>query len=51
VRFVNQTGLVAGETTLGQELSLLYTPATIARSAFSAFAAWVWDGTTFAAPT
>lgn len=50
VRFVNLTGLVAGETTLGAELALLYTPAAIARSAFAPFTAWLWDGDSFAAP-
>jgi hypothetical protein len=50
VRFVNVTGLIAGETTLGDELGLLYPPAAIARSAFSGVVAWVWDGTAFAAP-
>ncbi|MBA2724096.1 MAG: hypothetical protein H0W48_05710 [Methylibium sp.] len=50
VRFVNVTGLVPGETTLGAELALLYPPAAIARSAFAALTAWVWDGSSFAAP-
>ena len=50
VRFVNLTGLVAGETTLGDELALLYAPADIARSALASFTGWVWDGSAFAAP-
>ena len=50
-RFVNLTGLVAGETTLGDELRLLYTPAAIARSAFATVEAFVWDGAAFAAPS
>lgn len=49
-RFVNFTGLIPDETTLGDELALLYTPAAIARSAFAAFTEWVWDGASFAAP-
>lgn len=49
VRFVNLTGLVAGETTLGSELALLYTPAAIGRSAFAPLLAWRWDGTAFVA--
>lgn len=49
-RFVNLTGLVAGETTLGQELGLLYAPAAIARSALGAFTGFLWNGTSFAAP-
>ena len=35
VRFVNRTGLIAGETTLGDELTGLYTAAEIARSALA----------------
>ena len=50
-RFVNVTGLVAGETTLGDELELLYPPAAIARSALSSFTGFVWDGARFAAPS
>lgn len=46
--FVNLTGLVAGETTLGDELSLLYTPADIARSALAPLTALTWNGTAFA---
>jgi hypothetical protein len=50
VRFVNLTGLVAGESTLGAELELLYTPAAIGRSAFAPVLEWRWDGTTFVRP-
>jgi hypothetical protein len=50
VRFVNLTGLIAGETTLGAELELLYTPAAIARSALALFTSWQWDGAAFTAP-
>jgi hypothetical protein len=50
-RFVNVTGLVAGETTLGDELELLYPPAAIARSALAGFTGFVWDGARFAAPS
>jgi hypothetical protein len=39
-----------GETMLGAELTLLYTPAAIARSALAPFTAWLWQGTTFGAP-
>jgi hypothetical protein len=46
-RFVNLTGLVAGETTLGDELELLYAPAAIGRSALASVLQWRWDGTTF----
>lgn len=48
--FVNVTGLVTGETTLGEELALLYSPSAIARSALSAFTSRVWDGSEFVAP-
>lgn len=50
VTFLNLTGLIAHETTLAAELSLLYPPAAIARSAFAAFGGWVWDGSQFQAP-
>ena len=50
VRFVNLTGLVADETTLGSELALLYTPAAIGRSAFAPVLAWRWNGTAFVQP-
>jgi hypothetical protein len=50
VRFLNLTGLVAGETTLGAELSLLYAAAAIARSALAPFSGWIWNGSAFAAP-
>ena len=50
-RFVNVTGLVAGETTLGEELALLYPPAAIGRSALSSFTGFVWNGAAFAAPS
>lgn len=46
---VNFTGLVPGETTLGEELALLYPPAAIARSAFATIADLVWDGQEFKA--
>jgi hypothetical protein len=49
VRFINLTGLIAGETTLGDELHLLYTPAAVARSAFAALTGMVWDGAQFKA--
>jgi hypothetical protein len=49
VRFINLTGLIAGETTLGDELHLLYTPAAVARSAFAALTGMVWDGAQFSA--
>jgi hypothetical protein len=49
VRFINLTGLIAGETTLGNELHLLYTPAAVARSAFAALTGMVWDGAQFTA--
>ncbi len=48
--FRNITGLVAGVTTLGDELSLVYSPAEVLASAFAARLSWVWDGGTFVAP-
>jgi hypothetical protein len=49
VRFINVTGLIAGETTLGDELHLFYTPAAVARSALAALTGMVWDGAQFSA--
>lgn len=49
-RWRNLTGLVAGETRLGDELSLLYPAGQIARSTLRGQEDRVWDGTTFAAP-
>ena len=46
-RLANVTGLVAGKTTLGDELSLLYTPAVIAASVFAPALGYTWDGTGF----
>lgn len=48
-RWRNVTGLVAGETTLGDELGRLYAPDRVAASALRDHLAWRWDGTTFAA--
>lgn len=44
----NTTGLVANQTQLGQELSLLYRQDQIAGSGFAAMLTWVWNGTAFA---
>jgi hypothetical protein len=44
---VNVTGLVAGSTKLGDELSLLYRPEQIVNSVFAPMMSWTWDGTTF----
>ncbi|MBV9016444.1 MAG: IPT/TIG domain-containing protein [Alphaproteobacteria bacterium] len=44
----NTTGLVAGVTKLGDELSLLYRQDQIAASAFAAMLTWTWNGTAFA---
>jgi len=43
----NVTGLVAGVSRLGDELSLLYNAETIASSVFAAAVGWVWDGSAF----
>lgn len=43
----NITGLVAGRTTLGSELSLLYTHAQIAASCLREELSALWDGTKF----
>ena len=49
--FRNLTNLIPGETTLLEELSLLYSQAAIARSAFAPFGGWIWSGQAFVAPT
>ena len=48
-RFTNVTGLVAGATKLGDELSLLYSWSQIINSSFASMVTWVWNGTGFAA--
>jgi hypothetical protein len=48
-RLSNITGLVAGKTTLGDELALLYTPSLIAASAFASSLGFTWDGANFVA--
>jgi hypothetical protein len=48
--FRNVTGLVVGVTTLGDELSMLYSPTDVLGSAFASRMAWVWDGATFVEP-
>jgi hypothetical protein len=49
VRLQNVTNLVAGETTLGAQLALLYPAALIARSTLAPFVTWIWTGSEFAA--
>jgi len=46
--FSNVTGLVVGHTILGDELTLLHQPSTIAASVFAALLNTVWNGVTFA---
>ena len=45
--FRNVTGLVIGVTTLGDELSLIYSPTDILASGFAPRLGWTWNGTTF----
>jgi hypothetical protein len=47
----NVTGLVAGVTKFGDELSLLYSWTDIQNSAFAGALALVWDGAVFSTPT
>jgi hypothetical protein len=49
-RLTNVTGLIAGATTLGSELALLYPASTVAESVFANALGWVWNGSSFAAP-
>ena len=50
-RFTNVSGLVAGQSTFGEELRLLYSLGQIAASSVRECQEYVWDGTTFAAPS
>jgi hypothetical protein len=43
----NITGLTAGVTRLGDELSLLYNAQTIASSVFASVVDWAWNGSAF----
>ena len=47
-RLANTTGLVAGVTQLGDELSLLYRQDQINNSVFASMLTWTWNGTAFA---
>ncbi|MGA2043404.1 MAG: hypothetical protein ABSG83_08520 [Roseiarcus sp.] len=47
--FTNVTGLVAGQTALGDELANIYTWSQIVQSAFAGALNWLWNGSTFAA--
>ncbi|HVI90670.1 MAG TPA: hypothetical protein VM659_20395 [Dongiaceae bacterium] len=49
-RLTNITGLVAGSTRFGDELSLLYPGSTVSNSVFSGMMSWLWNGTAFAPP-
>jgi hypothetical protein len=46
--FSNITGLVVGETILGDELTLIHQPSAIAASVFAPLLNTVWNGVTFA---
>jgi hypothetical protein len=45
--WINITGLVAGATTFGDELELLYSTGAIAASIVRSALDWVWNGTSF----
>jgi hypothetical protein len=47
-RLANVTGLVAGTTRLGDELTLLFRPDLIVNSVFASMLSWTWNGTAFA---
>jgi hypothetical protein len=49
-RFINITGLVRGETRLGDELALLYSTTSIMTSSLVGQLSWIWNGTTFVPP-
>lgn len=48
-RWINITGLVAGQTKFGEELRLLYSAGQISASSVRERQDWVWDGTAFVA--
>ena len=50
-RLTNVSGLVAGQTKLGDELALVYPWDTIATSVFAGMLGAVWNGSSFAAQT
>jgi hypothetical protein len=50
-RLKNITGLQAGVTKLGDELSLLYSWDAIAGSVFAGILGWIWNGMEFASPS
>lgn len=47
-RLTNITGLVAGVTSYGDELALLYPPSVIAASSLAQVLGYLWNGTSFA---
>jgi hypothetical protein len=49
-RWTNVTGLVAGTSTVGAELTLLYAAGEIAQSTLREQLDWVWDGSAFVRP-
>jgi hypothetical protein len=49
-RWTNVTGLVAGSSTVGDELRLIHSEGTITASSIRDRLTWVWDGTAFSAP-
>lgn len=48
--WTNVTGLVAGTSTVGDELRLMYAPGQVAASSVRELTDHVWDGTAFVAP-
>ena len=48
--WTNSTSLVSGVTTVGSELTLLYTSGAIAASSVREQLGWTWDGSAFVAP-
>jgi hypothetical protein len=48
--WVNIAGLVAHETTFGEELTLMYSAGAVAQSSVRERLDWIWDGSTFVSP-
>jgi hypothetical protein len=49
--YANTTGLVVGQTRLGDELALVYDWDTIHASVYAEVLDWVWNGVTFGVPS
>jgi IPT/TIG domain/HYDIN/CFA65/VesB-like, Ig-like domain len=49
-RLINTSGLLKGQTKLGDELLLLYSQPAVMASALAGWLSWLWNGTAFVPP-